>query len=290
MVKSMYAFVREAWKVPEKSGVKALLWNRMQEWRREGSVVRLERPTRIDRARYLGYKAKQGIAVARVQVRRGGRRVSRYVRARRSARMGKNHSTPGKSIQRIAEERASKKFPNMEVLNSYWVGQDGKLKYYEVILVDGHHPSIRADRNLAWLAESTHRGRAERGKTSAGRKGRGMGYTRERVQRRPVRVSVPMRTRANNLILFLRNVTFMKITDACVYPYPCGDSSVRRMALEARSLGFDRLVAAGVSSGEHFGIEVLHGCHYQRYHDERSHQPGEAGEEQKCSRIRAGRG
>jgi large subunit ribosomal protein L15e len=174
MAKSMYAFVREAWKVPEKSGVKALLWDRMQTWRREGSVVRLERPTRIDRARSLGYKAKQGIAVARVQVRRGGRRASRYVRARRTARMGKNHSTPGKSIQRIAEERASRKFPNMEVLNSYWVGQDGKLKYYEVILVDGHHPSIQADRNLAWMAESTHRGRAERGKTSAGRKGRGM--------------------------------------------------------------------------------------------------------------------
>jgi len=174
MAKSMYAFVREAWKVPEKSGVKALLWDRMQTWRREGSVVRLERPTRIDRARSLGYKAKQGVAVARVQVRRGGRRASRYVRARRTARMGKNHSTPGKSIQRIAEERASRKFPNMEVLNSYWVGQDGKLKYYEVILVDGHHPSIQADRNLAWMAESTHRGRAERGKTSAGRKGRGM--------------------------------------------------------------------------------------------------------------------
>jgi large subunit ribosomal protein L15e len=88
--------------------------------------------------------------------------------------MGKNRLTAGKSIQRIAEERASKKFPNMEVLNSYWVGQDGKRKYYEVILVDGHHPSIRADKNLAWLANPTHRGRAERGKTSAGRQGRGM--------------------------------------------------------------------------------------------------------------------
>jgi large subunit ribosomal protein L15e len=174
MVKSMYAFVREAWKRPGKSEVKALLWERMQVWRREGSVVRIEHPTRIDRARSLGYKAKQGIAVARVQVRRGGRRASRYVRARRSAAMGKNRLTMGKSIQRIAEERASKKFPNMEVLNSYWVGQDGKLKYYEVILVDGNHPSIRADKNLAWVADATHHGRAERGKTSAGRKGRGM--------------------------------------------------------------------------------------------------------------------
>jgi large subunit ribosomal protein L15e len=175
MVKSMYAYVRDAWARPEKSEVKALLWNRMQEWRKEGSVTRIERPTRIDRARSLGYKAKQGIAVVRVHVRRGGRRASRYVRARRSARMGKNSLTAGKSIQRIAEERASNKYPNMEVLNSYWVGQDGKLKYYEVILVDGHHPVIKSDPVLAWIGDNVHRGRAERGKTAAGRRGRGMG-------------------------------------------------------------------------------------------------------------------
>jgi ribonuclease P/MRP protein subunit RPP1 len=57
----------------------------------------------------------------------------------------------------------------------------------------------------------------------------------------------------------LLKVTFMKITDACIYPYPCGDSSVRRMALEARSLGFDRVVAAGTVSGDVHGIEVLNG-------------------------------
>jgi len=51
----------------------------------------------------------------------------------------------------------------------------------------------------------------------------------------------------------------MKITDACVCPYPCGDSSVRRMALEARNLGFDRLVAADTPPGEFFGIEVCTG-------------------------------
>lgn len=174
MAKSMYAYVREAWKKPAETGVKELQWQRMQEWRREESVMRLEHPTRIDRARNLGYKAKQGIAVVRVRIRRGGRRKPRYVRARRSARMGVNRMTAGKSLQRIAEERASVKYPNMEVLNSYWVGQDGKQKWFEVILVDGNHPSIKADRNLAWLNNPVHRGRAERGKTSAGRKGRGM--------------------------------------------------------------------------------------------------------------------
>jgi ribonuclease P/MRP protein subunit RPP1 len=48
----------------------------------------------------------------------------------------------------------------------------------------------------------------------------------------------------------------MKITDACVYPYPFGDSSVRRMALEAKALGFDRLVAADTPSGVFYGIEI----------------------------------
>jgi ribonuclease P/MRP protein subunit RPP1 len=51
----------------------------------------------------------------------------------------------------------------------------------------------------------------------------------------------------------------MKITDACICPYPCGDSSVRRMALEAKNLGFDRLVATDTPSGEFYGIEVCTG-------------------------------
>jgi len=170
----MYAHVREAWRSPDKTVVGELLWERMQRWRREPSVVRIARPTRIDRARALGYKAKQGIVVARVRVRRGGRRKSRYVRGRRTARMGMRRITPGKSIQRIGEERASRRFPNMEALNSYWVGEDGRQKWYEVILVDPHHPSVRSDPAFAWLTGTAHRGRAERGKTSAGRKGRGM--------------------------------------------------------------------------------------------------------------------
>jgi len=170
----MYSYVRDAWKKPDETAVKALLWERLQVWRREGTIVRVRRPTRIDRARTLGYKAKQGVVVVRVKVRRGGRRASRYVRGRRTARMGVNKRTMGKSIQRIAEERASRKFPNLEALNSYWVGEDGRHKWYEVILLDPHHPSIINDSTLGWIANSTHRGRSERGKTSAGHKGRGM--------------------------------------------------------------------------------------------------------------------
>ncbi|HJJ46337.1 MAG TPA: 50S ribosomal protein L15e [Methanocorpusculum sp.] len=171
MSKSMYGYVRDAWKKPAETGVKKLLWERMQTWRKQGAVVRVERPTRIDRAHALGYKAKQGIIVVRASVRRGGRRKSRYIRGRRTNRMSMRKATAGKNAQSIAEERAQTRYPNMEVLNSYWVGQDGKHKYFEVILVDRASPSVLADKNLAWVAET--RGRVFRGKTSAGRKGRG---------------------------------------------------------------------------------------------------------------------
>jgi large subunit ribosomal protein L15e len=171
-MKSMYGFIREAWKTPERSYVKTLMWQRLQTWRREPAVIRIERPTRLDRARNLGYKAKQGVITARVRTWRGGRRKQRPRGGRRTKHLGVKRITAQKSSQRIAEERASRKFPNLEVLNSYWVGQDGKSKWYEIILVDPSHPRILSDRSFNWTASS--RGRAFRGKTSAGRKGRGL--------------------------------------------------------------------------------------------------------------------
>ncbi|WP_423792544.1 50S ribosomal protein L15e [Methanocaldococcus indicus] len=171
---SLYKYIREAWKRPKESYVKELLWERLQQWRREPAVVRIERPTRLDRARALGYKPKQGIIVVRVRVRRGGLRKSRPKNSKKPATLGVNKITMGKSIQRIAEERAARKFPNMEVLNSYWVGEDGKHKWYEVILVDPHNPVIKADPNYNWLCTGKHKGRAFRGLTSAGKKGRGL--------------------------------------------------------------------------------------------------------------------
>jgi len=172
--KSFYGYIRDAWKKPDETYVRDLRWERLQEWRKEGSVTRIRRPTRIDRARTLGYKAKQGIIVVRTKVRRGGMRKSRYIRGRRTQRMGKNKMTTGMSIQRMSEERASRKYPNMEVLNSYWVAEDGKSRWYEVILVDPSHPVIKSDKNLNWICANTEKGRAFRGKTSAGKKGRGM--------------------------------------------------------------------------------------------------------------------
>jgi large subunit ribosomal protein L15e len=93
---------------------------------------------------------------------------------RKPSKTGVTKITMAKNIQRIAEERVNRHFPNLEVLNSYWVGQDGKHKYYEVIMLDPSHPSIKADKELGWIAGGHHRGRAYRGKTSAGKRGRGL--------------------------------------------------------------------------------------------------------------------
>lgn len=173
-MKSMYAFISEAWEDPDEGYVKELMWERLQQWRRELSIVRVEKPTRLDRARALGYRAKQGFVIARVAVRRGGRRKPRYVRGRKTANMGVRGITAGKSLMRIGEERVARKFPNLEVLNSYPVGEDGKKKWFEVILVDPHHAVIKSDRKINWICDPEHKRRAFRGKTSAGRKGRGL--------------------------------------------------------------------------------------------------------------------
>ncbi len=173
MSKSMYSYIGDAWKKPEKEYA-SLNWHRLIEWRRENTVKRIEHPTRLDRARALGFKAKQGYVVVRVRVRRGGLRKHKIKAGRRAKRKGIKKITMSKSIQRIGEERAARHFPNLEVLNSYPVGEDGKHKYYEVIFVDPHHPVILSDPKINWIIKPPHKGRVYRGLTSAGKRGRGL--------------------------------------------------------------------------------------------------------------------
>lgn len=151
-----------------------LVRGRMAEWRKMSAAERIEGPTNLERARSLGYKAKQGVVVVRVRVRKGGRRKIRPSRGRRPKRMGVLRIVPKKSIQLIAEERAARKFPNLEVLNSYLVGVDGTRKYFEVVMLDPNHPAILSDPQLNWIADKSQKGRVHRGLTRAGKKSRGM--------------------------------------------------------------------------------------------------------------------
>jgi large subunit ribosomal protein L15e len=161
-----YKYMAKAWRKPESSYVKEVMKERVILWRKEQAITRVDKPTRIDRARRLGYKDKAGYVVTRVRVRKSGYRRQRPKMGRRQKKMGVNKLKFAKSMRLIAEERTARKFPNLEVLNSYWVWQDGINKWYEVILVDR---TVLPELNLG-----KGRGRAFRGLTSAGRKVRGL--------------------------------------------------------------------------------------------------------------------
>ena len=151
-------------------------------YRKQPTIIRIERPTRLDRARTLGYKAKQGYVMARTKVRRGGLRKQRPKAGRRPKRMGVAKFKPAKNLRLIAEERTGKKFPNLEVLNSYWVGEDGRSKWFEVILVNKivlsrqHNfqtqKARKTNENLVNLASQKRR--ANRGLTASGRRVRNL--------------------------------------------------------------------------------------------------------------------
>ena len=95
-------------------------------------------------------------------------------KGRRAKRRGINKITMQKNLQRIVEERTAKRYPNLEVLNSYWVGKDGKHMWFEIILIDKHHPCIANDPVYKWIVDSHHKGRCYRGLTAAGKRGRGL--------------------------------------------------------------------------------------------------------------------
>ncbi|MFC1753304.1 50S ribosomal protein L15e [Thermoproteota archaeon] len=165
-------YVRQLWKKPQKNMPE--LWReRLIKWRKEPVTVRIDRPTRIDRARSLGYRAKPGIFVVRQKLIRGGRQRPQFKAGRRPSHM-RRLQVVGKNYQQVAEERVQKKYLNCEVLNSYWVAQDGQYCWHEIILVDRDHPQIIKDGTLGWISKPAHKGRVFRGLTSAGKKTRGL--------------------------------------------------------------------------------------------------------------------
>ncbi len=168
----MYQHIGELWKQP-KENLGAMWRQHLIAWRREPATVRLQRPTRLDRARSLGYKAKQGILVVRQRVSAGAHKRPDFDGGRHSKHF-RTTMILAKNYQLIAEERANKKFPNCEVLSSYYVAGDSKHYWYEIILLDRAHPSVRADARTAWVSSPSQRGRVFRGRTSAGRKMRGL--------------------------------------------------------------------------------------------------------------------
>lgn len=146
-----------------------MLKTKLIKWRTEPSVHRIERPSNLARARGLGYKAKQGVIVVRVKVRKGLRKREKPRGGRKPSKAGRFFAME-KSFQAMAEERAARKFINCEVVNSYYVGEDGSDKFFEAILVDREHPAVKSDKFYGQILNRENK--AFRGLTHAGREHR----------------------------------------------------------------------------------------------------------------------
>lgn len=143
----MYRYVAQTWRKMWKNNADELRAKTII-WRTEPTVKRIEKPSRLDRARRLGYKAKQGIIVIRTRVKRGGMRKQRPTSGRRPKHLGVVHIKQSENMRRVAERRVNEKYPNMEVLGSYYLHKDGKNIWYEIILADTAHPAISKDREM----------------------------------------------------------------------------------------------------------------------------------------------
>merc|ERR1712005_82874 len=159
-----YKYLREIWNRKQSDVTRFLQRVRAWEFRQLPTIYRATRPTRPDKARRLGYKAKQGYCIYRVRVRRGGRK--------RPVHKGQVYGKPRnagitalkarRSLRSVAEERVARKAGNMRVLNSYWVNADAS------------HKAFRRDPRINWIVNPVHKHRELRGVTSAGRANRGL--------------------------------------------------------------------------------------------------------------------
>jgi large subunit ribosomal protein L15e len=221
-----YKFMSELYRKKQSDVMRFLLRVRAWEYRQLPSIHRASRPSRPDKARRLGYKAKQGYVIFRTRVRRGGRKRPnpKGIVYGKPKHQGIHKLKFQRSLRSVAEERVGRRATNLRVLNSYWVGQDATYKvctsfppcsacnllacrlamrcssgvlrfvvsfflcafhvrticrsrssqFYEVILVDPSHPTIRRDPRINWVVNPVHKHRELRGVTSAGKKNRGL--------------------------------------------------------------------------------------------------------------------
>ncbi|KAJ3691860.1 hypothetical protein LUZ61_021024 [Rhynchospora tenuis] len=182
-----YKYVSELWRKKQSDVMRFLQRVRCWEYRQHPSIVRVTRPTRPDKARRLGYKAKQGFVIYRVRVRRGGRKrpVPKGIVYGKPKHQGITQLKFQRNKRSVAEERAGRKLGGLRVLNSYWVNEDSTYKYFEVILVDAAHAAVRNDPRTNWICKGVHKHRELRGLTSAGKKFRGLrgkGHTHHKAR------------------------------------------------------------------------------------------------------------
>merc|ERR1712048_477189 len=69
-----YKYMQELWRNKQTDAMRFLMRVRCWELRQLPRITRASRPSRPDKARRVGYKAKQGFVIYRIRVRRGNRK------------------------------------------------------------------------------------------------------------------------------------------------------------------------------------------------------------------------
>ena len=69
-----YKYLQELWRKKQSDVIRFVMRVRCWEYRQLPVVHKVQRPSRLDKARALGYKAKQGYVLYRIRIRRGGRK------------------------------------------------------------------------------------------------------------------------------------------------------------------------------------------------------------------------
>merc|ERR1712036_70281 len=128
-----YAYLAELSNRKQSDVARFLSRVRCWNYRQLNVIHRATRPSRLDKARRLGYKAKQGFVVYRVRVRRGNRKrpVPKGATYGKPTNQGVNQLKYQRSLKSTAEERVGRRCANLRVLNSYWINQDSTYKYFE---------------------------------------------------------------------------------------------------------------------------------------------------------------
>uniref|UniRef100_A0AAY5F1E6 Ribosomal protein L15 n=1 Tax=Electrophorus electricus TaxID=8005 RepID=A0AAY5F1E6_ELEEL len=128
-----YKYMQELWRKKQSDVMRFLLRVRCWQYRQLSALHRAPRPTRPDKARRLGYKAKQGYVIYRVRVRRGGRKrpVPKGATYGKPVHHGVNQIKFARSLQSVAEERAGRHCGGLRVLNSYWGDARSHVRWQE---------------------------------------------------------------------------------------------------------------------------------------------------------------
>ncbi|XP_045125448.1 uncharacterized protein LOC123512860 [Portunus trituberculatus] len=104
-----YKYMQEIYRKKQSDVMRFLLRVRAWQYRHLNKLHRAPRPTRPEKARRLGYKAKQGFVIYRIRIRRGGRKrpVPKGATYGKPKSHGVNQLKPTRNLQSLAEVGAA---------------------------------------------------------------------------------------------------------------------------------------------------------------------------------------